>query len=104
MAQAQGERDAPTADSKHYTVEADTEQARVLRARYGPGEKSVMHAHPAAVAVLVTDLHCRFSYPDGTSEELQGQAGQVLAMPATTHLPENLSDRPFEVILVELKS
>jgi hypothetical protein len=41
---------------------------------------------------------------DGTSEEIRGQAGQVLAMPATTHLPENLSDQPFEIILVELKA
>jgi quercetin dioxygenase-like cupin family protein len=104
MAQAQGERDAVTADPQHYTVEADNEQARVLRIRYGPREKSVMHSHPAAVVVFLGDAQVRFTYPDGTSEEIQGQAGQVLAMPATTHLPENLSDRPFEVILVELKA
>jgi quercetin dioxygenase-like cupin family protein len=104
MAQPQGERDALTVDSQHYTVEVDNEQVRVLRARYGPGEKSTMHSHPAVVAVFLTDAHVRFSYPDGTTEEIPGQAGQVVAMPATTHLPENLSDRPFEIVLVELKA
>jgi quercetin dioxygenase-like cupin family protein len=104
MAQPQGERDAVAADPQHYTVEVDNEQVRVLRIRYGPREKSVMHAHPAVVAIFLTDLHGRFTYPDGTSEEIQGQAGQVLAMPATMHLPENLSDQPFEIILVELKA
>jgi quercetin dioxygenase-like cupin family protein len=104
MAQPQGERDAVTADPQHYTVEVENEQVRVLRIRYGPRERSVMHSHPAVVAVFLTDVHVRFSYPDGTTEEIPGQAGQVVPMPATTHLPENLSDQPFEIVLVELKA
>ena len=51
-AQAQ---DAVTADPKHYKVEFENEQVRVLRISYGPGEKSVMHQHPANVAVFLTD-------------------------------------------------
>jgi hypothetical protein len=42
--------------------------------------------------------------PDGKSEERSGKAGQTAWTPAETHLPENLSDKPFEGILVELKS
>jgi uncharacterized RmlC-like cupin family protein len=30
--------------------------------------------------------------------------GQTMFVPAGEHLPENLSDQPFEVVLVELKS
>ena len=97
-------QDPVTVDSKHYTVETENEKVRVLRIRYGPREKSVMHGHPASVAIALTDFHGRFSFPDGTSEEMRLNAGQVIATPAGDHLPENLSDKPLELILVELKS
>lgn len=104
MATSQPSHNDPTqVDSKHYSIELETEQVRVLRARYGPHEKSNMHSHPAIIAVMVTDGHLRMSYPDGTSEEITAKAGDVMNMPGTVHLPENLSDRPFEVVLVELK-
>jgi uncharacterized RmlC-like cupin family protein len=97
-------QDPVRVDSKHYTVEAENEKVRVLRIRYGPREKSVMHGHPAAVAIATQDLHARFSFPDGATQEMRMKAGEVMMTPAGDHLPENLSDRPFEVILVELKS
>jgi quercetin dioxygenase-like cupin family protein len=96
-------RDPVQVDPKHYTVELENEKVRVLRIRYGPGEKSVMHAHPAIVGVMLTDGHIGFTYPDGRTEEINAKAGQVLNFPALEHLPENLGKRPFEVIAVELK-
>jgi len=75
----------------------------VLRIRYGPNEKSTMHGHPALVGVMMTDGHIRFRYPDGKIEDIQATAGQILNFPALQHLPENLGDKPFEVIAVELK-
>ncbi len=97
-------QDATKADPKHYTVEFENSQVRVLRIRYGPREKSVMHSHPAGVVVMLTDSNNRFTFPGGKTEERQGKAGQVLQGAAETHLPENLSDQPFEAILVELKA
>ncbi len=90
-------------DSKHYTVELENKRVRVLRIRYGPREVSIMHRHPAAVAVFLTDAHARFRFPDGKTEEQNARAGDIAAYPAGDHLPENLSDRPLEVVLVELK-
>src|SRR6266478_9035403 len=52
-------------DPKHYTVEIENEIVRVLRIKYGPREKSEMHGHPALVAIMITDCHARFTYPDG---------------------------------------
>ncbi len=97
-------QDAVKADPKHYTVEFENDQVRVLRIRYGPHEKSVMHKHPAGVAIFLTDSNTRFTFADGRTEERPGKAGQVLESAAETHLPENLSDQPFEVIQVELKA
>jgi len=56
------------------------------------------------VAVFLNDCEARFTYPDGKTEDVKAKAGQVLYFPALDHLPENLSDKPFEVIGIELKS
>ena len=90
-------------DPKHYTIEYEDDRMRVLRIRYGPREKSTMHSHPQSVAVVLTDANIRMTYPDGKTEDMQLRPGAVLAMPGVEHLPENLSDRSFEVIQVELK-
>ena len=96
-------RDPAVVDSEHYTVEIEDDRVRVLRVRYAPGAKSVMHYHPAGIAIALSDARCRFSYPDGRSEDMEMKAGMVMPMPAGDHLPENLSDNSFEVILIELK-
>ena len=41
--------------------------------------------------------------PDGTTEEATAEAGAAEWSDAEEHLPENLSDKPFELVLVELK-
>ena len=97
-------QDPTKVDPKHYKVESENAQVRVLRIQYGPHEKSVMHGHPAAVAIFLTDQNTRFTYPDGKTEDLQARAGETKMTKAGKHLPENLSDKPFELILVELKS
>src|ERR671923_1990548 len=97
-------QDPVKVDSKHYTVEFENSQVRVLRIKYGPHEKSVMHRHPSSVAIFVTDVKGKFTFPNGTSQDIDAKAGQTQWNAATVHLPENTTDQPFEVILVELKS
>ena len=90
-------------DAKHYRVEFENESVRVLRITYAPGEKSVMHYHPNAVAIYLTDGKTRMTTPDGKSQETPAKAGAVNWTPAGSHLPQNTGDKRFEVILVELK-
>jgi quercetin dioxygenase-like cupin family protein len=90
-------------DPKHYRVEFENDRVRVLHVSYGPREKSVMHGHPDAVAVFLTDNHGRFSLPGGKTEERSWTAGQAMLTPAEEHLPENLTDKPLELVLIELK-
>jgi quercetin dioxygenase-like cupin family protein len=101
VAQAQ---DPVKVDAQHYTVEFENSQVRVLRIKVGPKEKSVMHRHPNAVAIFVTDVNAKFSFPKGAPQDITAKAGEVQWTPAVTHLPENTGDQPMEVILVELKS
>lgn len=97
-------QDPVKVDAKHYTVEFENAQVRVLRIKYGPHEKSVMHRHPNAVAVFMTDSNTTFTFPKGAPQQNNNKAGETLWTPAGLHLPENTGDQPFEVILVELKS
>lgn len=97
-------QDAVKVDPKHYKVEFENDQVRVLRITYGPGEKSVMHEHPDAFAVFLTDVQGKFTFPDGKTQENTPTAGMTMWTPAGKHLPENTGDKPFELILVELKT
>ena len=90
-------------DAKHYKVELENDNVRVLRIKYGPGEKSVMHGHPDTVAVFLGDARFRFTFPGGKVEDGTVSAGQVMYFDALEHLPENTGNQPFEVIAIELK-
>ncbi|MGH7512933.1 MAG: cupin domain-containing protein [Gemmatimonadales bacterium] len=96
-------QDPVKVDSKHYKVELENDQVRVLRINYGAGEKSVMHEHPSSVAIFLTDGKVKFTTPDGKTAEQAVKAGQTMYTPAGKHLPENAGAKPFELILVELK-
>jgi hypothetical protein len=100
---AKTELDPVKVDPKHYRVAIENDQVRVLIAKYGPHEKSVMHEHPASVAVFMTDEHTKFTLPDGTSQESDAKAHDVVWADAGKHLPESLGDKPQEVVVIELK-
>lgn len=97
-------QDPTQVDSKHYKVVFENDQVRVVRITYGPHEKSVMHYHPDGVAVFLTDQHVKFTFPEGKAEEVHAQAGEAGWHKGEKHLPENLSDKPLELILVEMKT
>jgi hypothetical protein len=95
--------DGVVADPKHYSVEFENDRVRVIRIKYGPGEKSVMHTHGPNIAVFLTDNNIRMTFPDGTSVEAMQKTGGTEWADADEHLPENLSDSSMELVLVELK-
>ena len=97
-------QDPTQVDAKHYKVALENDQVRILRITYGPHEKSIMHEHPNSIAVFLTDGRIKFTLPDGKSEERDVKAGQSVWNPAGKHLPENLGDRPFEVVLIEMRA
>src|SRR5687768_9010230 len=95
--------DAVSADPGHYSVSFENELVRLLRVRYGPGEKSVMHKHPASCAIFLTDQTFNFTLPDGTTAPDSVQAGQLGCGDANVHLPENIETEAAEFIMLEFK-
>lgn len=96
-------QDAVKADPKHYKVELENDDVRVLRIHYEPGEKSVMHEHPKGVAVFLTDYQVKFTTPTGEEIPVSGKSGEAIWTDADKHLPENTGKKVLEVIQIEMK-
>jgi quercetin dioxygenase-like cupin family protein len=94
---------ATVVDPDHYTAEFENEAVCIVRIAYGAGEESVMHYHPDSVAVFLTDHLVEMTLPDGSTEEIAANAGDAIFIPAGQHLPRNISDSAWELLLIELK-
>ena len=97
-------QDAAKVDPKHYKVEFENDKVRVLRITYGPGEKGVMHSHPEGMVIFLTDSEGKFTLPDGKTQKNNYKKGFFSWVPASTHQPENIGKKPFELIQIEMKS
>ncbi len=95
--------DPTVVDYEHYTAEFENDQVRILRIAYGAGEESVMHYHPDSVAVFLTDHLVEMALPDGSTEEVAAAAGDAIFVAAGQHLPKNIADSPWELVLIEIK-
>lgn len=96
-------QDAVKVDPKHYKVEFENDYVRVLRITLGPKEKSEMHSHPEGMVIFLSDSKGKFTYPDGKTETRENKKGFFSWVPSTTHKSENLSNKPVEVIQIEMK-
>ena len=95
--------DAVTADPDHYSVEFENDLVRVIRIKYGPGEHSVLHHHPAHCSVILSEVTWRMTDVAGEVTENLASVGGVNCGDADVHLPENASDDTGEVVLIEFK-
>lgn len=94
---------ATVVDPEHYTAEFENEAVCIVRIAYGAGEESVMHYHPDSVAVFLTDHLVEMTMPDGSTDEISAKAGDAIFIPGGQHLPKNISDSAWELVLIELK-
>jgi hypothetical protein len=82
----------PTAvDNKHYKVEFENENVRVLRIHFGPHEKGETHEHILNRVVVYMN------------DQANAKADDVRMAGAATHAEENASAQPADRIAVELK-
>ncbi len=98
--------DAVKVDPAHYRVVAENQWIRAIALTVGPHEKLKMHKHPAtwAVVVYLSDQNMRQYHADGTTRESHYKAGVVRWVPPdAAHQDENLSDKPFRLVRIEIK-
>ena len=99
---------APTMDPvklspQYYTVRLDNARVRVLEFRMKPGQKEVMHSHPAGIVYALADATVRTYLPDGTSVAYPSKKGDVIWREAVTHSGENVGSTEAHYLAVELK-
>lgn len=88
---------------EHYKVEIDNDQVRILRHTGDAKAKDPMHSHPSNVVVYLTDADYKTTSANGKTAENHRKRGQAAWNEAVKHSRENLSDKPFEIIQIELK-
>jgi quercetin dioxygenase-like cupin family protein len=91
-------------DPKHYSVEFENPQVRVLRVKIEGHGVAPMHEHSVnRVTVFLTDQEFRVTDSHGKTDTVKHKAGDAVWGTPTTHTEQNLSEQPFEVLAVELK-
>jgi uncharacterized RmlC-like cupin family protein len=92
-------------DPKHYKLEFENAQVRVLRVKIEAHGTAPMHEHSLnRVTVFLTDQEFRVKDSHGKNEIMKHRAGEAVWGTPTTHTETNLSNHPFEVVAIELKS
>lgn len=92
-------------DPKHYKVEFENDQVRVLRVKIEGHGVTPMHEHSLnRVGVYLTDQDFSTEDSHGKTAIVKHKAGEALWATPVTHTEKNLSDQPFEIVVVELKS
>ena len=83
--------DPAIVDAKHYKVEFENDQVRILRVHYAAHDKGVEHEHILNRVVLYLN------------DQTGAKADDVRMSGAGTHTEENAGDQPADRIAVELK-
>jgi len=92
-------------DPRHFTLELENPQVRVLRVKLGPRESSTMcESALNHLMVFITDGNVSYTSPNGKVGAMEHKAAEfVWAGPGKRRL-QNLSDKPFEAVIVEFRS
>ena len=98
-----GAQDPAKVAANQCKVEFENDYVRVLRWNVGPGEKTPMHEHPASISILLSGGRVKFTLPDGTTREMETEAGKVTWNDPESHASQNVGDQHNEVIQIELK-
>ncbi len=92
-------------DAGDCKLEFENSQVRVIRFRIGPRRSAPMHEHALNhVVVYLTDQSVRETSPEGKAGVGQHKAGDFIWSGPCKHELENLSDKPIETVVVELKT
>ena len=95
--------DPTVTNPEKYKVILENDKVRVLDYLDKPGEKTIMHHHPAFILYALSDFKRKLTFPDGTSKSREFKAGEIFWMDAQSHIGENIGNTETHVLLVEMK-
>ena len=85
-----------------YRILAQIEQFKIISVVWKPGQKDVLHSHPANGVYYLTDCSLRMHAPDGTTREVQPKAGFAVVQSAIPgHVLENIGTSDCRLVMFE---
>ena len=92
-------------DPADYKLEFENSQVRVIRVKMGPRESVPMHEYVLnRVVFYCTDQNVRETTPEGQAKIIEHKAGEFSWDGPSKQKVDNLSDTPFEALIVEVKN
>jgi hypothetical protein len=92
-------------DPRDYKLEIENSQVRVVRVKIGPRQSVPMHEYVLNhVKIYFTDQNVRQTSAEGKTEVARHKAGEFSWSGPSKLKIENLTDKPFEAAIVELKN
>jgi quercetin dioxygenase-like cupin family protein len=99
-----GKLDPLKVDPRHYKLEFENDQVRVIRVHVEPHGMTPMHEHALdRTTIFLTDQKFRVTDANGKADVVEHKAGDVVWQTPLVHTEQNLTDQPFEAVAVEIK-
>jgi hypothetical protein len=97
--------DAVTVSPDVYKVIAENDSLRVVAATWKPGQRDLMHSHPAIGIYILSDCDkMRVHHAEGTSKDWSAKSGTAGANTAVAaHAIENVGDTECRLVFFEPK-
>ncbi|MDP2653070.1 MAG: cupin domain-containing protein [Candidatus Omnitrophota bacterium] len=86
-----------------YKLVLENERVRVLQVTFKPGASIALHSHPDHLIYVTSGGKLLLKYPDGSTKEMEAQAGEMIWVPAEAHAADNMDDHEVVGMVIELK-
>jgi hypothetical protein len=96
-------QDAEKVNPKIVKLKLENEHVRVLETVSNPGDKELMHSHPANVVYVIEGAKLRVTTADGKTTEVELKTGDTIWREPVVHSAENIGTTRFHAIIFELK-
>jgi beta-alanine degradation protein BauB len=85
-----------------YKVVAQNEQYKVIAVTWKPGQRDILHSHPANAVYYLTDCSLRIHAQDGSFRDAQPKAGAAIVQaPIPGHVLENIGTTDCRLVMFE---
>ena len=102
LAQAQALPRSYDASPDIYRLLAQNDQFKVVAGTWKPGQKDVVHGHPANAVYYLSDCSLRLHAPDGSHRDVHPRTGMaVLQAAIPSHVVENIGAAECRLIMFE---
>ena len=81
----------------------ENDRVKVMEVRILPKEKMGMHTHPPYIVYTIKGAKLKFTFPNGSSREVETKNGEANFTNGITHAIENIGTTEMVSIDIELK-